>query len=394
MRTQEGEGESYGMEAMNGASAGKILILTDDFGGGTGNHLLSMIRHWDRSKWNVRIMSQARLTARVEPDVPVTYLRPLGRFDVYPLGQARRLNEIRRHMRAAPPDLVHAYFFWSIIYARILKRLGLIRFLVENREDQGFNWGGHEYSLLRLTGNLPDRVICVSSAVRDVVLEREGLAPGRTVVIHNGIVDASHGDDSASGSDSVSIRSRHSLPEDALIVGMVANLNRAVKGVGHFLDAIPLIIKEVPASRFVIIGRGRDEVALREKAETLGIAPYVVFAGYRNDVGRYYSEMDVSVLTSLSEGLSITLLESMNHRIPVVATRVGGNPEVVMDGCTGFLVPPGDPVSFASRVVELLRNRELRVRMGEAGYRRTMERFRIDEASRRYLEIYSDLLGK
>lgn len=373
----------------NRAEKKRILILTDDFGGGTGNHLLSMISRWDKSKQQVKIVSQAQRTARVAPDVPVVYLTPLRSFETYPLGQIRRLFEIRRVVSRDRPDIVHAYFFWSIIYARLLKRSGIIRFLIENREDQGFNWGRHEYALLRLTRSLPDRVICVSNAVRETVLEREKLDPGRTIVIHNGIEQARRVDNGSSA-----IRRRWEITEESPVVGMVANLNRSVKGVEYFLDAVPSILEAVPETRFIVLGRGREERPLKEKARRLGIDSYVIFAGYQEEVERYYSIMDISVLTSLSEGLSITLLESMNYALPVVVTRVGGNPELVVDGQTGYLVPPRDPASFAARVVELLRNPVLRSSMGEAGYRRIRESFRIDDVAERYLNVYDELLRR
>jgi glycosyltransferase involved in cell wall biosynthesis len=348
-----------------------------------------MVRRWDKSKRQVKIVSQVQRTARVVPDVPVVYLTPLRSFETYPLGQIRRLFEIRRVVSRDRPDIIHAYFFWSIIYARLLKRSGAIRFLVENREDQGFNWGRHEYALLRLTRFLPDRVICVSEAVRQTVLEKEKLDPERTVVIHNGIEEAPRIADGRS-----SIRRQWELTEQNPVVGMVANLNRSVKGGSYFLDAVPAILEAVPETRFIILGRGNEEKSMREKAKRLGIAPYIIFAGYQEEVDRYYSIMDVSVLTSLSEGLSITLLESMNYGLPVVVTRVGGNPELVVDGQTGYLVPPRDPASFAARVVELLQNPSLRSSMGEAGYRRIRENFRIDGVAERYLDVYDELLRK
>jgi glycosyltransferase involved in cell wall biosynthesis len=102
--------------------------------------------------------------------------------------------------------------------------------------------------------------------------------------------------------------------------------------------------------------------------------------------------MDVSVLTSLSEGLSMTLLESMAHALPVVVTRVGGNPEVVVEGGTGFLVPPKNPAAFAGRVALLLQDPDLRRRMGRAGRARVEDRFRLRETSERYLGVYESLI--
>jgi glycosyltransferase involved in cell wall biosynthesis len=261
--------------------------------------------------------------------------------------------------------------------------------LIENREDQGFGWGKHEYSWLRLTRNLPDRIICVSDAVKQTVTERERVDEERIVVIRNGVDRITDPRE-----DSEETRKELGIDEDHLVIGMVANFNRSVKGVSRFLDAVPEILRAVPSARFLLLGRGKEEAALREKAVALGVEPFVIFAGYRKDIDRYYAIMDVSALTSFSEGLSITLLESMRCGVPVVATRVGGNPELVVDGVTGYLVPSGDVTAFASRTTELLLDKDLRKRMGEAGRRRVERHFQLQDVASRYQEVYEGLLSR
>lgn len=366
----------------------RVTFVMSDLGGGTGDHLLSMIRHWDRAAWSPRIISEASLTSRLLPDVPVDYIGIRQRWIRYPLAQLVLLTRVAGCLRAHPADVVHAYFFWSIMIGRVLRRLGRIRVLVENREDMGFAWGPSEYRLLRRTSHIPDRVICVSEAVRQVALEREGLDPARTVVIHNGVTPSAPAADGGRAA-----RAELGYGPDDLVVGMVSNLNRAVKGLPYFLDSIPLIARQVPAARFVIFGRGPDEPALRARAAELGIASILQFAGFKPDIHRFYPALDVSVMTSMSEGLSIALLEAMNHGLPVVFTRVGGNPEVVVEGETGFLVPPRDPPAFAARVVELLRDGKLRRQMGAAARQRIEREFDIALAARRYLQVYEELLG-
>lgn len=366
----------------------RIVFLTDDLGGGTGNHILAMIKHWDKSRWEVEIVSRAALTARESPGVPVRYLPPEGRLNMYPFTQIQALGRIRKEIGERVPHIVHAYFFWAILFGRILKREGIIKTLIENREDQGFGWGAHEYFWLRMTRGLPDRIICVSDAVRKVVLERERPDEKKVVVIRNGVETLP---EKAKGS--AETRKELGIGEDQLVVGMVANFNRSVKGVSLFLDAVPEIVGKVPSTRFLLLGRGKEESALREQARALGIEPFVLFAGFRQDIHRFYDIMDVSALTSFSEGLSITLLESMRCGIPVVATSVGGNPEVVVDGETGFLVPPADISSFASQTVKLLLDRDLRKRMGENARRRAERDFLLRDVASRYLGIYAEYLA-
>ena len=365
----------------------KIAILLNDLGGGTANHLLSMLKHWDKTHWQAIVFNTTPGWVRVEPDVPIQYLPPSKYFQFYPIAQFRYLYLLNGKINNRHPDIVHTYFFWSIIYGRLLKLLGKIKILVENREDQGFNWGMHEYICLRMTNHLPDKIICVSEAVKQTVLDREGVEESRVEVILNGV-------DLHQDSSEMQPITRRELgySDDHLVIGMVANYNRPVKGVTNFLDAIPDIISAVPSARFLFVGGGDEEHSLRDKATTLGIDPYVVFAGYKKDIHRYYEIMDISVLTSFSEGLSLTLLESMAYGIPVVATRVGGNPEVVDEGRTGYLVPVKDNRSLVDRIVTLLQDKELRRRMGKEGRLRAERKFRMRDVSNRYLEIYKGLL--
>lgn len=371
-----------------GGAPRRVTVVVSDLGGGTGDHLLSMLPHWDAARWSVRLVSEAPLTSRLEPTVPVRYVGPLGRWLRFPLAQLVTYRRVAACLRREPADLVHSYFFWSIMYGRMLKARGRVRALVENREDEGFSWGRREYALLRLSRTLPDRVICVSEAVRRVALEREGLDPARVAVVPNGVALAAPAPEEARRA-----RAELGYADGDLVVGMVSNFERAIKGVSYFIEALPRIADAVPAARFVVFGRGRNEPALRARAAELGVAERLRFAGFRHDIERFYPALDLSVLTSLSEGLSIALLESMKHGVPVVATRVGGNPEVVEDGATGFLVPPRDPGAFADRVIAVLGDPELRARLGAAARRRVAERFDVRQAARRYLEVYDQALG-
>jgi glycosyltransferase involved in cell wall biosynthesis len=364
----------------------RLLLLVDEMGGGTGEHIVSLMSHWQRSGWEVRLVTPSTPTVRIRPEARLDIFPRQKWLKKYPCAQIRRMWWLLRYVRQFKPEVVHAYFFWSIIYGRILKKLGMVRTFFENREDQGFNWGTHEYTLLRATRGIPNEVICVSEAVRQVVMSRERLDPRRVRVIHNGIM-------LHEPCDGARLRVRQELGLDTshLVVGVVANLNRPVKGGKYLIEAIPLVVQAVPAVRFVVVGDGNEIGELKRSAKRLGVSKNLIFAGFHSDIADCYAAMDISVLTSLSEGLSITLLESMSHGLPVVVTAVGGNPEVVIDGQTGFLVPPKHPAAFASRVVALLQDPDLRQRMGEAGRQRIEEHFRIESTASQYLDLYEQV---
>jgi len=363
-----------------------ILYLTADLGGGTGNHLLSMLAELDRTRWDPGVVTTLPVRARVEPTVPVEVLEA-PTFRRFPLAQIYQLRQISRVCKSRNPDLVHTYFFWTILYARLLRLAGRIPILVENREDQGFNWGRHEYAWLRATRRAPDRIVCVSDAVRGTVQEREHIDDARLTVIRNGI------EPHRSVPTKFEARAELGLDANDLVVGMVANFDRAAKGVDQFVESIAGIVGEVPSARFLLVGRGRNEAEVRALARRLRVEDRLVMTGFRPDVETAYAAMDLSVLTSRTEGLSITLLESMDHGLPVVATDVGGNPEVIVHGDTGVLVPVDDRALFVGAVVKLLQDPEGRRRMGEAARERVAREFRISRTAERYAELYDELLG-
>lgn len=363
-----------------------VTYLLSDLGGGTGHHLFSVLRERPDGAWIARILSEVGNTARVDSPVPLEVL-PATRFTRYPISQGERFLHLRQRFAEAPVDILHTFFFWAIIYGRLLKASGAIRWLVENREDMGFNWSRHEYTLLRMTRRFPDRVICVSEAVRKHVLEKERLDPARLCVIRNGIAPSPNSDAQARSA----VRAEFGIPDSSPIVGMVANFNRPVKGAVHFVDALPLVAREIPNVRFLLIGLGENEMELRHRAEAAGVGDQLLFPGFRADIDRFYEAMDVSALTSLSEGLSITLLESMRHGVPVVATRVGGNPEVVRHGSTGYLVPPGDPESFAREVIRLLGDSARRERFSRRAREVVKESFFLPDVAAAYSAVYEEL---
>lgn len=387
-QTESTESASYAppQQAKRGRS---VLLLLEDFGGGTGNHVCQLAALWRSRGWKVVIVTQKPPLVRQLPSgVEIRVTRAGGWYDRFPIAQVRRLMELRRLARELKPDVVHSYFFWSIIYARVLKMMGLAPVLVENREDMGFSWGRGAYLALRLTRSIPDRVICVASAVRDVALRKERVAPERTIVVHNGIPLAT-----SLGHGRATTRRTFGFTDEHVVVGMVANLPRAVKGGRHLLDVVRRVVAAAPNVRFLLIGVGTDAETLRAELETRGVAEFVIGAGYRRDVDDCYAAMDISVLTSSTEGLSITLLESMRAGLPTVVTRVGGNSELVIDGETGFLVDYDDWSLFVDRVVQLAENGAERRRMGDAGRRRVAEQFGAEAVGGRYIAVYETLIN-
>jgi glycosyltransferase involved in cell wall biosynthesis len=176
-----------------------------------------------------------------------------------------------------------------------------------------------------------------------------------------------------------------------LLAGVVAAL-RPEKGHRTFLRAAALVAREHPSAKFVLFGDGSERAALVALASELGIAERVIFAGDRDDIPECLAALDLLVLPSDFESLPNAILEAMAAARPVVATRVGGTPELVEDGQTGYLVPVGDPAAMARRIVELLRDPAKRRAMGEAGRARAGRDFSPATMKQKLEAMYDRLL--
>jgi glycosyltransferase involved in cell wall biosynthesis len=222
----------------------------------------------------------------------------------------------------------------------------------------------------------------VSEDLKRFIVEQTGIADARVQVIYNGV------DEAEAGASHISQYRRDlGIPDDDLVVGVVGNLY-SVKGHTYLLDAVPQILRTCPKTTFLLIGRGELEVPLKTQATTLGIENKVRFLGLRQDVPKLLAVMDVFAMPSLSEGLSIALLEAMAVGKPVVVTRVGGNPELVAEGETGYLVPAGDAHALAQAILALLCDPNRARTFGAWAKQLVQERFTLGHMADQYLRLY------
>jgi glycosyltransferase involved in cell wall biosynthesis len=177
------------------------------------------------------------------------------------------------------------------------------------------------------------------------------------------------------------------LPPDGLVIGTVSRLD-PVKGVAFLVHAF----SKVDRAHLVVIGDGPERAALESLAGGLGVAGRVHWVGHRRNVPHLLPAFDLFVQPSLHEGLPNTILEAMAAGLPVVATAVGGTPEVVVDGVTGLLVPPRDPDALAQAIVRLLYTPDLRCRMGQAGRERVAQYFTVERMVEQTERLYERLL--
>jgi glycosyltransferase involved in cell wall biosynthesis len=167
------------------------------------------------------------------------------------------------------------------------------------------------------------------------------------------------------------------------------------KGHEYLIEAVYRIAEEAPDARCLIVGTGDDRYGemLARLTREKGLDGIVIFAGFQPDVSPYLAAFDLFVLPSVMEGFGIVLIEAMAMAKPVVATSVGGIPEVIDDGVTGFLVPPRDPESLVRKIRFLLAHPEVRAKMGEAGRLRVLARFSTERMIGELQRLYGELIG-
>jgi glycosyltransferase involved in cell wall biosynthesis len=309
------------------------------------------------------VTSIVRLIRRLRPQILHTHTAKagaIGRFAALASGAAR------------PPIVVHTF------HGHVLRgyfdpvRTAMFR-TIERR-------------LARST----TRLVAVSPEVRDDLVALGVAAPERFSVIRLGIPL----DERVASSDESRSRLRalFGVPEERFVVGWIGRMT-AIKRVEDVLLAFGELRARGVDATLCLVGDGPDREGIEQRAHELGLARHILSVGYQRDVGPYYAFVDALLLTSANEGTPVVAIEALAARRPVVATRVGGVPDVVDDGVDGLLVPVGDVSGMAEALERLARNPALRARMGEAGSERVVPRYRVERLVDDVDALYRELLA-
>jgi glycosyltransferase involved in cell wall biosynthesis len=367
----------------------RLMLLAVGLGvGGTEGQVLEIASRLDRRRFEVSVCSLKgagvithELRAR---GVRVITLDGKGAWDV------RVLYRLFRLIRAERPGVIHAFLPLANLAACVVGRLLDVPVLLLSFRDveTGKDWP------LRLVNGLTIRVsdaaTCSSEAVRRFALTAFGGDERRYVTINNGV-------------DATRFIPRQALPKSELglreevpVIGTVCRLVEPTKGLSVLLQGVArLAAPPVSLScQLLIVGEGPALRQLHDLGERLGILSQVIFAGMRRDIADVLPLFDVFVMPSLSEGFGIAIVEAMAAGRPVVASAVGGIPEVVVQGETGLLVPPGDPGALGDAIAHLVNHPEQARLMGERGRERARDLFSIESAVKRHEDLYTGLMAK
>ena len=301
----------------------------------------------------------------------------------------RLIREMRRLIGHERVDLIHSQLpgqnFYSSVVGSLTARKTVVTYQgkVELAQAQGWKGSLRQTTIRRLA----DAVVAVSEDV-GVLLRQSHFPPEKVVRIYNAI-DVKRLQVTGNGH----LRHGLGLPEDARLVGTVANI-RAPKGYAFLVQAARMVIDHIPQAHFIAVGDIDPVLSkpLFELVEKLGLREQFHFLGFRSDIPEILSELDVFVLASTSEGLPLALLEAMAAGKPAVATQCGGPEEVVTNGKTGLLVPPGEPAAIGSALIDLLTNREMAKQLAQAGRAKVREEFALEKMLAQYEALYERLL--
>lgn len=369
--------------AMNGAAAVgsaerrlRVLHLVLNVeAGGLEMVVLNLVRRSDRTRFEHRVLCLEGLGA-LEPGfraagTPLAGLRARSRLAA--------LACLRAYVRHWLPDVLHTHNARPHHIGAAARVLGLVPALLHTKHgrNQPGIWRTRVWN--HLASQASDVVIAVSADAAAVARDLERVPDRVLGVLHNGIELGPRRESSARAGGATAV--------------CVARL-QPVKDHATLLRAARLVVDRRPDFRLLLAGDGPERGRLEALAEQLRLADAASFLGHRADVRPLLESSDAFVLASRSEGLSLSILEAMAASLPVIATAVGGNPEVVVDGQTGFLVPPGSAEALAQAIERVIGTPGLGRQLGAAGRQRAEELFSLEAMVSRYEALYLELASR
>jgi len=374
-----------------------VELLATGSSGGAQEHLYNLVNLIDRDRYDVSVLS-------LSGGPGVRRLEKLGVsvcvLDDMPDEEATAA--VAAHLAAVDADVVHNHMYRAEVVgtqaAMALSAAGRRRPFVVGTVHSSRIRSDEDRDLLRRLTPRMDHLIAVSRAIVRK-LEDEGRVGAPISLIYNGVDLTRYSAQAACPT----LLSEFRIPAGDPIVGVVARLEPE-KGHPTLLEAWPAVRAAVPNAHLLIVGEGSQRDLLEAQASSLGLldgrarpaslAPSVVFTGRRDDVPAVTAALDVAVLPSYREAQGLSILEAMALSRPVVASAVGGIPEMIDDGRTGLLVPPRDAGALAAAIVRLLQDAEFAERIGRAGHDLVHERFCVEQMVRAVETIYDEAVAE
>jgi len=361
--------------------------------GDSSGYFPALAKYHDRQTYRMTFATLRPMAPRLESLMREqgveTYSSRAGGRLLYPLALAR----LTQYLRANRYDVFHAHLFDAAVVGMTAARLAAVPARILTRHYSNYHTRINRPLHVKLDQwctALSNHVIAVSNETADHLVRVEGAPAAKVTTIHNGI-DFERV--RTSGPDARS-RIRGELGLGSLFTLLIAGRLHPEKGYEHLFEAIR-ILRERTERPFVLLiaGDGRLLEKYRDSAKSLGIAKCVRFLGFRTDLPDLMAASDLFVLPSVAEAFGLVLAEALYLGLPILATRVGGIPEVVDDGVDGCLVPPGDPVALSRAMKSFLRGEVHLAGQGAPAIRKVKARFDFEQMLRKYETVYEQVLA-
>ncbi|MBE7027716.1 MAG: glycosyltransferase [Ruminococcaceae bacterium] len=328
-----------------------VQVVSDTNIGGAGRYLLNYLKYYDRDKYSVTVIlpQGSLLIPQVEKYKEVNLIpAPFMADKSYDRNCVKFLKKIFSDLS---PDIVHTH---ASLSARIAARQAKTGKIVSTRHClENVPTGIKAKAIGFLNNTLTDIYIAVADAVKDN-LEQSGIPAEKIRTIYNGVEAVKE----IPFEKKINLKSSMGIEEDETVFGIFARLE-PVKGHKYFIKAARTLHKAEKKAKFLIVGAGSLENSLKKSVATYGIEDKIIFTGFIEDTTELLNIVDVNVISSESEAMSLSILEAMSLSKPTVATNVGGNSQLVQTGKTGVLVGPNDSTSLAEAMISLVDNKKL-----------------------------------
>ncbi|HEY1713464.1 MAG TPA: glycosyltransferase [Solirubrobacteraceae bacterium] len=352
--------------------------------GGAERFALGLVSHLPRDRFEPWVCSTRFATpeaseALADAGVSHISLRRTGKLDVHRLGGLAMLMKTGRF------DVVHAHMFGSNVWGTVLGKLSGVPVIIAHEHNWSYTGGLMRRMVDRhVIARYATRFVAVSESNRSRMIELEGIPAEKVLVLPTAYIPHRE-------TDPTDIRAELGLTPDAHIIGVAASL-RVEKALEVMISATGQLVQTFPDVHLVIAGDGPQREALEAQTASAGLTGHVHFLGERRDVTSILNTVNVGALSSDWEGMPLFVLECMATGTPVVATNVGGLPEMVENDRTGLLVPPRDPAALAQAIGALLADPERGRRLAQAAHER-MDDFTIDTVAHRFADLYEQLVS-
>lgn len=359
---------------------------------GVQNMMINLLEHLDRSKFDITVVSAPdgpmidKLKTMNIRHIAVPHL--IQRINVNDLSVFIRFYKIFRKYTF---DIVHTHSSKTGLFGRIAARLAGVKIVVHT--IHGFPFHPHQSrisylffkNLERIAGVFCDRAISVNTYEKDLAIHEKVISRNKIASIYNGIFELK--------SSNPVDRSQYNIPEKHIIIGTMGRLSEPKNMINITSVAIEVVLKSDNIS-FVFVGDGEQRKIIEDMISQSGTSDRIHLVGWQDDIAQWYDLFDIVLLYSKWEGLSLTILEAMSMKKPLIVSNIKGNKEMVFEERNGYLVEIDDHQDLTKKIISLSKDMRKQKIFGAESYKIFLESFTIDTFIERYMEEYNDLIKK